>query len=525
MAEDDGGEPETGAIGRWIAKRRALSADETAVFDPTVFPDAMKAAERIKAAARDGEKIAIFGDYDCDGICSAAMLVRALKRLGASGTAILPHRVRDGYGLKDWVIERCRAAGAGVLIVADNGILSASSVALGNTYGIDTIILDHHHVPDELPQAYAILHPQLSLMSQPYPAAAGVVFLFLHALHGQTWDGRDEDLALAAMGTVADLVPLTGFNRMLTRAGIEAMRHGNIGHISSLIRSCGCNSAVTSTDIAYRLAPRINAAGRMDDPMIALKALLQGGEALLQLETLNADRQKRTTECLDLLHHAPADERPAFLFHADALYPPGIIGLLAGKLTEHWGRPSLVASIQGDTCVASLRSTPAYHITEALQRHAHLLTTYGGHAQAAGCTFPLSNVERLREALERDASAHLSSEAMIPTLELESALDALRIDITTVHDIRTLEPFGNGNPDPLFLARRITLENLRAVGSDGKHLQATLGDKKLIGFGLGPHLHAARGEVDLAFSLGIDAWNGRETPQLMVKDMRAAARN
>lgn len=527
LADDATGIRPASEIGTWIAGRRALTADAARTFDPSVFPDAAKAAERVKAACTKRETIAIFGDYDCDGISSAAMLVRALRRRGNEPLTILPHRGRDGYGLKSWVIERCRQAGVTLLLVADNGILSLDAVREGNAAGIDTIILDHHHLPPDLPPAFAILHPQLSSLPEPYPSAAGVVFLFLHALEGDDWRDRDEDLALAAIGTVADLVPLAGFNRMLVQAGTEAMRRRMTGPVAELVKACGCMGTVTSGDIAFRLAPRINAAGRMDDPSIALRVLLEGGEGILHLESLNADRQKRTAECLDSLRGADdaeaEQELPAFLFHADTGYPPGIVGLLAGKLTEHWGRPSLVASVQGELCTASLRSIPAYHVTEALARHASLLTTFGGHAQAAGCTFPLSNIDALRAALEEDARSRLTPEQLHPTLSLETELALPSISLPLIRDLRRLEPFGQGNPDPLFLLRAITLENIRAVGAEGRHLQAEIAGRKLIGFGLGGFSEeVTRRPIDLAFSLAIDAWKGFERPQLIVRDVRAA---
>jgi single-stranded-DNA-specific exonuclease len=509
-----------------IAGRRMIAEDAAGFPRPTVFPDAAKAAARIERAAPAGEKVAVFGDYDCDGITSSAMLIRALRRRGVEPLAILPHRARHGYGLKDWVIDQCADEGVSLLLVVDNGILSASSIQRGNARGIDTIVMDHHHAPPSPPPAHAILHPALCDFPEPHPSAAGVVFLFLLELEQGGWDGYEEDLALATIGTVADLVALKGYNRTLVRMGIEAMRRGGIGRIGMLIEACGCGDRITSGDIAFRVAPRINAAGRMDDPMIALRAVLDGGADLARLEELNADRQRRTLECLDALKGDAPDaalpEPPAFLFHAADSFPPGIIGLLAGKLTEHWGRPSLVASVQGDHCTASLRSTSAYHVTEALNRHARLLTTHGGHAQAAGCTFPLSALEELKAALQADAAERIRPDELRPTLTLDAELTAEHVALPLAKGIRRLEPFGQGNPDPLFLLRGAKLENARVVGTDGRHLQATIGGRKMIAFGLGEFAGETHRPLDLAFTLGVDAWNGIERPQLVVRDMRAA---
>lgn len=494
-----------------------------------MFPDATKAVDRVKRGIATHEKIAIFGDYDCDGVTASAQILRCLKRHGADPILRLPHRVHDGYGLRPKHIDEFLATGITLLMTVDTGISAHEALIHAKEHGMDVIILDHHHMTT-VPEAFAILHPALApTFPEPHPAAAGVAFLFVHAMEGADWADRDTDLVLAMFGTVADLVPMAGFNRRLVQEGLVALRRLPEGPIKHLVDSIAKGKPLTSIDIAFRIAPRINAAGRMADPMLALHALLEGGQPLKDLETLNVSRQEQTVQSIDhaLLQLSPggdlsSDALPAFLAVADPSYSPGIVGLIAGKLTERFGRPSMAVHINDEKGTASLRSPDSYNIVEGLTRISDLLMDFGGHAQAAGCSFAIADLPAIRTAMENDIREHVSTELLVPSLKIDAAIVAESITTNLIRSLHQLEPYGQGNPEPLFLVRNAAMTNTRRVGSDHKHLQAIVGNSKLIGFGMGDwDIHVGM-PLDLVCRLGIDSWNAKEVPQLFLVDARQA---
>lgn len=512
---------------RTLANKRGIALEDEATDTSMRFPDAEKAAERVLAAAARSETIGIFGDYDCDGITGAALLIRMLRRRGQTPVVRLPHRSHDGYGLKPHHVQAFADAGVRLLITVDTGITSHAALTLAQSLGIDAIVLDHHSLPDNAPPAFAILHPALAPgFPEPWPSAAGVAFAFVAAIEAGAWDDRDEDLALAMIGTVADLVPLLGANRTLVRAGLAALeRLRDVPLATFAARTRTGSAPLTSTDIAFRIAPRINAAGRIADPMIALHALLEGGEYLRDLETLNVLRQEETAGAIDHALQSLDNATDPFVCVADPSYQAGIIGLIAGKMTERFGRPSMAVSMRSGECVASLRSIQCYSIIDGLRRHSGLFTSFGGHAQAAGCSFHPANLPTIREALSKDVSLHVSPADLIPTLPVDATLAPGMLSIPFVRSLSALEPFGQGNPEPQFLIENVRLSSVRTVGQHGKHLQAFAAGHKLIAFGHGNLIDRTQGPIDLLCRLGIDTWNGRGQTQLMVQDMRVAHRS
>ncbi|TSC80593.1 MAG: single-stranded-DNA-specific exonuclease [Candidatus Peregrinibacteria bacterium Gr01-1014_25] len=491
------------------------------------------AATRMRAALDAGERIGIVGDYDCDGITSAAQLVRCCRRHGCEPTVLLPHRVRDGYGLHPSHVAACIDAGVGLLIAADTGVTALAAIEATRAGGMDVIILDHHALPTQLPNATAIVHPALAGLSEPHPSAAGIVYAFVRRVEGDTWIGEAEDRLLAALGTVADVVPLLGGNRALVRSALADIHRIDADAPLALLvqRTLGGNGPLTAQDIAYRIAPRINAAGRMDDPHIALRALLGDAAALDTLEHLNAARQEQTEALLQDCDAAIAGAHDqACVCIADARYPHGLLGLLAGKITERTGKPALVGTIHGGLCTASLRSPPGCDIIAVLRRcHERLLqgggggfSSVGGHARAAGCTFHAEHFADVADAVHADVDALLPIDRRSPACCADVAIDPRLANAALARTLSTLEPFGEGNPEPRFLLCKVTLEHARLVGGDGRHLQAGLAGIGAIGFGLGrtlPHLTHA---VDVIARLGINQWNGKERAQWIVDDLRSA---
>ena len=478
---------------------------------------------RIRAAVEQKQKVVIFGDYDCDGITATAQLLRYFRRRGMEPAVRLPHRVRDGYGLTMQIVEELKARGVSLVITCDTGITAVEETAALMGAGIDVIITDHHHLAEEIPAAYGILHPALRSYPGPHPSGAGVVLKLLFALEdGKHWEDMASDCALAMFGTVADLVELKGDNRAIVQLGLRALAQIDSGPLAELrARTRMTGENLRSGDIAFRIAPRINAAGRMSEPDIALRALLEGGASLDALEALNAERQEKTGVLLERIVSETKNADAPFIVRASGDYPHGLLGLLAGRLTEAFGRPSLVAAIDGDTCTASLRSPPCYNIVEGLRRSAPLFRRFGGHAQAAGCTFERINLPAIEAALSQDVRSMLSEEDLLPMIVIDAELRAEDVTARLCDELSLLEPFGQGNPEPKFLLKNVTIEAARAVGSDGLHLQGSIAGVACIGFNLANVVKRFDG-LDIVARVGLNVWNGKTAPQLMIEDVRGA---
>jgi single-stranded-DNA-specific exonuclease len=528
-----------------LAQKRGISMNvrdedlvQTMKNAMALMADLPVALERMRAAINNKELIGIIGDYDCDGITGSAILIRALKRHGCNPHWILPHRVRDGYGLKSWMIEELARRGTKLLITIDTGITAIHDIAMAREKGIDVIVIDHHSVKEELPAANALLHPTLAKnFPVPHPCAAGLVFGFVLSLefacrgmahHAPTellksWNDFETDLGFAAIGTIADVVPLLGINRLIVHEGIADLRSMKSGVLRELLVLAGCENAIDASAIGFRLAPRINAAGRMDDPAVALNALLGDRPALGSLELFNQKRQGTTEELFQKLKTVAADQ--LFHCHASEEYPAGIVGLLAGRLTEMTGRPALVASILNNVCTASLRSIPSYNIMNALEGCSGRLLTYGGHTQAAGCTFYREHFKAIEEALNRHIAESVAPSDLFPTLMVDGTLNKKILSLDLVRALECLAPFGQGNPEPRFLVEHCSLQYARTVGANSKHLQARLGPHKVIGFSLGHLIDHTAQPLDMVVHVGIDEWNGKKQLQLIVDDLRIAVQN
>jgi single-stranded-DNA-specific exonuclease len=490
--------------------------------DGTKFRDFGKAAERIKRAIDKKESVTIFGDYDCDGISATCLMLRFFKRHGLQAHARLPHRVRDGYGLKPGIVEECASRGTQLIVTVDTGVTAAESVALANKKGIDVVIIDHHQLPETLPAATAILHPSLADEEMsPSPCGAGVAFSFIRAYEkGEEWDDFETDVALAAIATVADVMELRGENRTLTHRGLQALATIESGPLHLLCVHAGLRAPYSTRDIGFGIAPRINAAGRMADPVIALLALLGDEPSLMRLQELNNERRLLVDDLCEELFATAEKSDHSILCFADKRFSAGVCGLLAGKLAERFGKPSIVGWIDGETCTASLRSVAGYNVTDGLTRAAELLENFGGHAMAAGCTFRAKNFSELSRRLAADVTEYVKD--WTPVLDADAHLDASFVTEEFCEQLRALEPFGQGNPEPRFVVSGATLENMRTVGRDKRHLQATVAGKKAIAFGLG-HVKVPNDQkVDLLCRIGMNEWNGKRSPQLQVDDVRLA---
>jgi single-stranded-DNA-specific exonuclease len=505
-----------------IAGIRNLSISETST--PWSFPEMHKAIQRMQKAVQEKEVIGIFGDYDCDGVTGTALMVRALRRRNVRPVVRLPHRTKEGYGIKMLHIEELAKRGVTLLCTIDTGIGAAKEVAKAKEMGMDVIILDHHHVPEIPALPYAALHPSLSKdWKGAAPSAAGVVWEFVRAweeIEQAEWIERDHDLVLGALGTVADLVEVRDGNRELVKQGVLALSRVTTGPLAELALQAGIKGIGTARDFGFRLAPRINAAGRMDDPMIALKAVLGDKNSLLELERLNIERQENVRGHWGEIEQPKISEDP-FLFVTSAEYTPGIVGLLAGKLTEQYGKPSLVGSIQGENVTASLRSINGYNVTEALGRASDLLLGFGGHAKAAGCTFNVQKTEELRARLNADLLARVNPDSLVPLLSFDAVIAVEQLNMELGKALALLEPHGQGNELPRFLLEGVKLEEVRTMGGEGAHLNAMMGDARVVGFGFGSLAKKLEEEpADIAGHIQVQTWNGQTRLEFFVEDVR-----
>lgn len=492
--------------------------------DPLLFPEMHEAVARIARAISKPETIAIFGDYDADGITAALQLIRFFRRHGIEPVVYLPDRIADGYGLKKKSIDRLKERGVTLLITVDTGISAHTEIAYAKSLGMDVIVTDHHRVQGGRPDAFAVIHP---LVPAGFPnkdlAGAGVAFTLVRALEGsKPWQGIEEDVLLAAIGTVGDLVPLTGENRLLVIKGLACAAKLPPSPLKELVDAVQGKRPLTSGDIAFRIVPRINAAGRMAHPDIARRAILEGGEFLEQLHRLNERRQELVEELMTIAAGLVTADDP-FLTIASERFTPGTVGLIASRLTETYGRPSLVGAGKGDEVVASLRSTDDVDLFECLMHPTirPLLLTCGGHAKAAGCTFKQSSIGDLRSALNALLMERgITVSSLMPTLQIDASMTQ-NPTVQFASALESLAPFGQGNQEPVFLLPKKKMTDLRTVGEENRHLQCRIGGIKAIGFGLG-NLMQALGkdtEVDVACRIGINEWNGRREVQVFIEDI------
>lgn len=509
------------------------------LYSPWLMVDMDRAVERLRRAIRMGERVLVYGDYDCDGIAGTALLVRVLAGLGCRVEYYVPHRVEEGYGLNREALDWAAARGVTLVVTVDCGIQAAPLVAQGRAAGLDFIVTDHHEIAGPLPEAAAVVNPRRP--DCPYPfkdlAGVGVAYKLAQAL---TEDAGGPDplcLALVCLGTVADQVTLTGENHLLVHLGLEELRRTGQPGLRSLLASGGLGERTLSVrDVGFVLGPRLNAAGRVGDPRAAVELLLCDDEAAAvrlteRLEILNRERQyleaRIFAEVLARLQVEPDLARDPVLVMAGSGWHPGVIGIVAARLVEYFYRPVLLVALEGDRGRGSGRSVPGFHLFRALVRCREWLTEFGGHAGAAGFVLPAGHVEPLRRALTH--SARESRVPLgVPRLEVDAVLRLAELHVDLVRACAALAPFGYGNPEPLLVCSGVDIVDGRRAGRNGAHLKMRVrqGSHVLeaIGFGLGDRLDEVGGPHDLAFTPGLGRASGREQVELRVVDFAPAGR-
>lgn len=519
--------------------RLYLEAQPPPGCDPFSLISLPKAIDRISFAIKQHENIVVYGDYDADGVTATALLGLALKSLGADVTEYIPNRFDEGYGLNLDAIRVLSEQNVKLIITVDCGIRSWDEAELARSLGIDLIITDHHHPLEELPPAFAVINPKQA--GDPYPeknlAGVGLAYKVVEALgiFGQfpNLDSRDY-LDLVALGTVADLVPLTGENRSLVRSGLELIHQPLRQGMMALIGVSGLTpSRITTTDIGYALAPRLNASGRLESAVNSLHLLtsqdpMEVGQLAQWLEIQNRDRQKITRDIQIKAEKQIIinDQIPVLLFAADAEYNPGVVGLAASRLTEQYYRPSIIASMGEGYTRGSCRSIPEFHITQALDQCKDLLVHHGGHAAAAGFTVSNELLPVLIDRMRIIAGEQLKDLDLRPkiTAETEVPLSDLRPDLLKYLD--WLQPTGMGNPTPVFMSRGLKVSRQKAVGADGTHLKFSVTDGNItydaIAFRQGFWIAQLPPRIDLMYMFELNEFNGQVSLQLNVKDIRAS---
>jgi len=535
-------------VARLLVNRGLLEeADLLAYLEPSLnrlsspfdLPDLGAAARRLARAVRRREPVVIYGDYDADGLTATALLSGFLTELGVPCVSYVPDRLTEGYGLNLPALRRLKEQGR-LLVTVDCGVSDREEVAWAAAQGLEVIITDHHEVPEELPAALAVVNPKRVAGGHPFDALAGVGVALLLALgvraelRAQGWFGRRPEpnlrkyLDLVALGTAADVVPVVGENRILVRQGLKVVEETRRPGLLALKEVAGLNGRhVSFRDLAFRLAPRLNAAGRLGQARGALALLLSGemAQARLQAQQLNQlNRQRQTLEekvlkeAWQVIRSRDLAARPVIVA-AGAGWHPGVLGIAAARLTEDLGRPVALVSLEGGRGRGSARSIPAFHLFEGLNACRHLLLKYGGHAAAAGFLVPADHLDALQAGLEADFQRQVGREPPPPALTLDAEVGLAELDEEFFIHLERLRPFGPGNPEPVFAARGVRCLAARVVND--RHLKLTLdhqGCLREVMFFDGAGQSLGEGLLEVAFSPRVGYFQGRLAPEYLLLD-------
>lgn len=526
-------------VGRGFRTREEIEAflepDRFPIPSSFLLPDMELGRDRILKAIENGEKILVYGDYDTDGVMSTTLMHHLLTSLGASFSLYIPNRFREGYGFHRDVIHRAAREGVRLIITVDTGITAIDEVMLARELGIDVVITDHHEPPERLPEAVAVINPKRSDSRYPYPelCGAGVALKLAYALMEEV---PEEWWIWSAIGTIADLVPLTGENRVIATRGLQAIQHAENRGLKALLVRAGLEGRIDAASIGYGIAPRINAAGRLSDASISLRLFTTAdGEEAVQLaeelERLNERRQVLTDE-IYLEAEKEALRRmeeglDKVLVVAGHGWHEGVIGIVASRLVERFYRPAIVLSIDPDRMEAkgSGRSIPGFDLYQQLTKVKDLLLKYGGHTLAAGLTLEEEKIPELRHRLNEQGRLVLTDEDLKPITRVDLKISLKELTLPFLAELERFQPFGMGNPEPIFLIRNAEIESIKRVGREGNHLKWRLrqdgvsldavafhqGDKEEL---ISPSSH-----IHMVGEVAVQEWNGRKRIQFIIRDM------
>ncbi len=506
--------------------RRFLDPKESDLLDPFLLPDMQAAADRIQRAIAQGEHICVFGDYDADGVCSTAMLVQRLKKMGANVDYYIPHRHTEGYGMSADAVRTLHARGITLIVTVDNGVSAFDEIALCGALGIDVVVTDHHSVGKNIPDCVAIVAASRKDSTYPnrYLCGAGVALKLIQALNGGQY--APEELALAAVATIADVVPLTGENRAIASCGLRYIQ--SLTGLSALLRAAGFSQPrVDEMTVSFMIAPRLNAAGRMATALEAVHLLL-GEEAERADEiaaTLNEYNQRRRDTENEILEEAErqiqarGESKKAILL-AHESWNAGVIGIVASRLCEKYHLPVILFADQNGVLTGSGRSIAGIDLFENLSVFSQMFIRFGGHARAAGVTIAKEMYEGFREAFERHIEESYRAEDFYPAFYYDETVQLSELSAKRVKELRLLAPYGEGNTEPVFRINGVRFASLRAMGKDDKHFCASAVQKdqvmRVIAFGKSELLEPLNtaADWDLLARPTINEYRGSESVEL-----------
>ncbi|MBI4618966.1 MAG: single-stranded-DNA-specific exonuclease RecJ [Desulfobacterales bacterium] len=514
------------------------------LHSPLMMKDMEKALERIIKAIFENEKIVIYGDYDVDGITSVAVLITFLREVNADASYYIPHRLSEGYGLNPEALEKISSLGTNLLITVDCGIMDFQEIHFAQRNGIDVIVTDHHEIPDVLPPAYAILNPKQKGCNFPFKSLAGVgiVFNLIIALRTRLrdmgfWNNQKvpnlkEYLDLVALGTIADIVPLTDENRIFVKFGLEQLTNSSRPGVIALKEVSGLkDTVITPGMVGFRLAPRINAAGRLSRGdegvrLLITKDLKEAEDIANILDSENTERQQIENRILEEAKGLVENNEGLLTGKAIILvspdWHPGVIGIVASRLAEEYYKPTVMISLDGETGKGSARSIEGFHLYEGLKGCAYLLEGFGGHKYAAGLTIDEKNIPEFQNLFEEIVKKTLSEEDFIPKIHIDAHIALRELTEGFLKELDTLSPFGPSNPEPTFCSSILAVSDFKVVGN--RHLKLKVKEEGVvydaIGFNMGKDIFPLDQCIKAAFVPQINDWNGTRTIQLRLKDIQ-----
>jgi single-stranded-DNA-specific exonuclease len=519
---------------------RFMNADINDLYDSFLLTDMENAVDRILVAIEENEKICIYGDYDVDGITSTALCINILRKLEADVMYYIPVRADEGYGLNHDAIEYIAEQGVNLIITVDCGIRSVDVVETVKESGMNIIITDHHECGEILPDAYAVINPHRHDSSYPFKelAGVGVAFKLMQAVT-ESIGYREllyDVLDIAAIGTIADVVPLLDENRIIVKNGLEKlMNTDNVG-LKALIDICDLkDKQISSYNIAFIIAPRINAAGRLADAGRCVELLITEDKALAyeigrELDAENKERQRIEAEILEQAIakvNAEKDFETSSVIVLDEInWHPGVIGIVASRIVEQFSKPSILIGLDNEIGKGSGRSMSGFNLYEAMNKCSELFVSFGGHEMAAGLTIKTDNIEAFRKKINTVAKDMLQGKELLPELLVDYKLEPSEINLQVAKQLKDLEPFGMGNPNPNFVCRNMQILDKRLVGANSKHLSLNLYDGnsnvKAIAFNMGNlfNVLSSSKKIDIICCMDINLWNNNENVQLIIKDIK-----
>ncbi len=527
---------------------RFLNPSLDQLYDPRLLPDYAAARDAILGAKERNELIFIHGDYDVDGVTSAALLSRFLSKVGCNVHTHVPHRMKEGYGINRSAVADAKEKGAKLFLTCDCGVSAHEQVEMAREAGMNVVVTDHHSIGSTLPAADAVINPHRADSEYPFAelSGAGVAFKLCEGLTrdlGHPVEGYYRAyLDLATLGTIADVMPLVDENRIIARFGLQRLAESKKPGIRALMREAKINlepgKSLRSYHVGFVLGPRLNAAGRLDDAALALKLLLsndddEAGQLASIIEGVNAARkaeqQRVLEEAIEMVVSQGLSERNVIMVGSDGWHA-GIVGIVAGRLVNQFSRPSFVFTINRETGFykGSARSIPNFDLAEAIRAHPDLLAG-GGHAAAAGCSFPIENFEAVSEAFHQYAGERLTPEDFVPSLEIDMEVEFDEVTPQTVDALSALEPFGCANPEPIFLSRGISFAQIMPTKNPAHARlmlrKSTSSAVEGIAFGIGERITAtgAGATADLLFKPAMDEWRGNRTLKWQVQDYAVVA--